>query len=290
MPARGSSLPLPEKELKATLDPGVAAVLAPKRVLLMKRIAAELKWPDFDLFDQMLQGFDLVGVRGPSGVFRTDVRPAAQSASELEERLPWLKEMLLTKVRASGLNDDSRTLWDLTLSESEAGILEGPHGVEHFDSKYPQGWLPVRRFGIWQSSGGKDKFRPIEDFAESELNSAFAYCDKLDLRALDQLVAMIRWWVQVTRGGGRVSVELSDGSRLEGNVHSSWKTEEASAPHLTTLDLRNAYKQLALSPQSRRLAVTSLLCPETGNIACFESQALPFGALSSVVDFNSCVG
>ena len=51
-------------------------------------------------------------------------------------------------------------------------------------------WIPVRRFGVLQSSAGgkKVKLRPIDDFAEAEVNSAFSYVDKLDLRAIDSIM------------------------------------------------------------------------------------------------------
>ena len=47
------------------------------------------------------------------------------------------------------------------------------------------GWVPVRRFAVVQSSQGKRKLRPIDDFSENKVNLAFGCSDKLDLFALD---------------------------------------------------------------------------------------------------------
>ena len=171
------------------------------------------------------------------------------------------------------------------MKEVEAGSLDGPHPPEVMDERFPDGWIPVRRFGVWQSSADKTKLRPIDDFAEAEVNSAFAYVDKLDLRSIDTLVAMLRWWTVCCDVTAQVKVSLSDGTCLEGSVHPAWKDQEASAPLLSTMDLRNAYKQLPLNPNSRRLAVCTLPKPG-GGVECYESQALPFGATASVVDFN----
>ena len=39
--------------------------------------------------------------------------------------------------------------------------------VEDVHGLYPSGWLPVRRFGVWQSSGDKMKLRAIDDYSEN---------------------------------------------------------------------------------------------------------------------------
>ena len=237
------------------------------------------------LFDQIEQGFELVGHRPASGIFPLEMRPAEQTPEQLMRRSGFLKSSLLQKVSSAPRNGDADELRRITMKEVEAGSLDGPHPPEVMDERFPDGWIPVRRFGVWQSSADKTKLRPIDDFAEAEVNSAFAYVDKLDLRSIDTLVAMLRWWTVCCDVTARVKVSLSDGTCLEGSVHHAWKDQEASAPLLSTMDLRNAYKQLPLNPNSRRLAVCTLPKPG-GGVECYESQALPFGATASVVDFN----
>ena len=68
-----------------------------------------------------------------------------------------------------------------------------------------------------QSSGDKVKLRPIDDFAENRVNSAYGYSDKLDLTTLDQTIWTIVAMVRCLREG-RVDFSLSDGRRLAGPV------------------------------------------------------------------------
>ena len=274
-----------EADLHKSMDPKVRAVLKGKRLCLWKRIAEEISWPDMALFDQIAEGFDLIGHRPASGVFPLEMRPAERTPEQLMQRSGYLRATILQKVSSAPASSDADELWRITLKEVESGSLEGPLTPEDITRRYPEGWIPVRRFGVWQGSGEKTKLRPIDDFAEAEVNSAFAYVDKLDLRSIDSLAAMLRWWTEHCGASGPVSVRLSDGTRLEGAVHPAWKDPKQRAPLLSTMDLRNAYKQLPLSPASRKVAICVL--PRTqGGVGCFESQALPFGSTASVVDFN----
>ena len=57
-------------------------------------------------------------------------------------------------------------------------------------------------------------------------------------------------------------------------------------PLAKTVDLKSAYKQWALSPTDIPKAIFSLKQPGTGRVLGFECLTLPFGAISSVVEFN----
>ena len=89
-----------ERAVKEGLDPGVRQVLGRKRVLLWKKIAADLCWPDAGVFDQLLKGFELVGSRNASGIFATELRPAEQTPEQLMERARLLRPALLSKWRS----------------------------------------------------------------------------------------------------------------------------------------------------------------------------------------------
>ena len=96
-----------------------------------------------------------------------------------------------------------------------------------------------------QSSGDRVKLRPIDDFAENKVNSAYGYSDKLDLRTLDQMVWMT---VAITRALklGHFCFCRSDGVKLQGKVHPGYLRDGAGQPLLTVLDLASAYKQFAI--------------------------------------------
>ena len=110
--AWASELELEEVKLKASLEPGVAGVLKPKRVLLLKRIAESISWPYMAFFDELCAGFNLVGNQAPSGVFSTELRPAELTVAELKQRVQFMKPALLGKVRASVCCEDALLLWD----------------------------------------------------------------------------------------------------------------------------------------------------------------------------------
>ena len=171
------------------------------------------------------------------------------------------------------------------MQEVSEGVLEGPLTEQQVEERYGGAWIPVRRFGVWQSSSGKQKLRPIDDYSENKANLAFGYADKIALRALDQLVCSVRLWMQQVLADGKVAIELSDGSCLRGSIHPCWR-EEGRLLELAALDLRAAYKQFPLSPKSRALSVLVLKNPVSKEVACFEAKALPFGGTASVVHFN----
>ena len=83
-------------------------------------------------------------------------------------------------------------------------------------------WVPVRRFPVVQSSAGKRKLRPVDDFTECKVNSAFGSADKVDLRALDEFVAACRLWTRAVLEPGLFEVPLSDGQVLQGLVREGW--------------------------------------------------------------------
>lgn len=74
--------------------------------------------------------------------------------------MKFLRPALLGKVKASSINEDSAILWDLTLEEANNGHwLDGPLSPEDVTARHPGGWVPVRRFRVWQASGEKTKVK-----------------------------------------------------------------------------------------------------------------------------------
>ena len=281
-----SEMNLQESQLKLSMEAGVREILKDKRVLLLKRIASDIGWVDMKFFDELCEGFRLTGLQEPSGVFPLEPRPMEFSPEELDDAMKFLRPALLGKVKASSVNEDTAILWDLTLEEAHnRHWLDGPLSSEDVTARHPKGWVPVRRFGVWQASGDKTKLRPIDDYAENRVNGAYGYSDKLDLRTLDQMVWLCS---AVTRANetGRVRLQLQDGEVLDGKLHADWGEQGRGVPMLCVLDLSNAYKQLPLHPSCRKYSIVTLLNPETGEPACFEGKVLPLGSTASVVHFN----
>ena len=110
--------------------------------------------------------------------------------------------------------------------------------------------------------------------------------EKVDLRALDETV-----WLSVAlmkaMKSGSYSFRLSDGTTLSGSVHEAWfQSGAAPRPMIKALDLKSAYKQLALNGLEARKSVICLKCPDDGQVYGFACRTLPFGAVASVLRFN----
>eukprot|EP00435_Cladocopium_sp_Y103_P062683 s616_g24.t1 len=277
-----------ECRLKASMEPGVESILRPKKLLLWEALAKQIGWPDQTLFREIAEGFKIVGLQEPSGVFDLEPRPPAFSPESLDDAAKFLRPAILGKTKSTSVDDDSQKLWDITCEEAtNLHWMRGPIPEGDVAKEYNKPWLPVRRFGVWQSSGDKMKLRPIDDYAENKVNGAFGYADKLDLRTLDQIVwigaAIARALLQ-----GRVIFHLKDGVVLDAPVHESFLGSSNGQPLLSVLDLSNAYKQFATHPDCRRYSVITLKNPADQTVQCFEGRVLPFGATASVVHFNRC--
>ena len=274
-----------EKSMRDGLDSGVRKVLTGKRLCLLERLAASIGWCDMQVFADLRKGFDIVGAQPYTNVFERDIRPASLTLRELHDTFKFMRPALIGKIQSHPPCEHDAELWQKTLDEVAAGNLEGPLPESKVRAMHGSDWVPVRRFGVVQSSAGHRKLRPVDDFSENKVNCAFGSSDKLDLRTLDEFAAACRLWARAVMQG-HVSITMSDGRVLEGKVHGAWSVAGGSRPLITTLDLKAAYKQIPLAPSSRPLAVVSLPHPESREPAFFTSCALPFGASASVLHFN----
>ena len=269
--------------LFAQMTSGCRSVLKGKRISLMKHIAEQIGWPDMAFFDELVEGFKLTGVQPKSGVFESDCKPPLHSEEELMSKGKFLRPALWGKIKSEPLQEFSQPLWEITVKEAkEKEWLKGPLTYDEINFLYDHDWLPVRRFAVFQ----KDKWRPIDDFSENGVNGSFGSMEKVDLRALDETV-----WLSVAimraLKSGAYSFRLADGSFLEGKVNDAWFTNGSNPrPLVKTLDLKSAYKQLALNDLEARKSVICLKCPDDGQVYGFVCKTLPFGAVASVLHFN----
>ena len=273
-----------ERRLHAGMDPGCSAVLKGKRLLLLEKIANEISWPDKCLHRELREGFRLVGLQQPSGVFPADVKPRMYDENALMKQSTFTKLALWQKIQKAPPADFEQELWDITQTElREKQWLEGPYSFEELEVKFNSCWLPVRRFAVFQ----RGKWRPIDDFTEAGTNGAFGSVERIDLRALDEIVWSCACLIRILRMRGAVEIQLSSGELLQGELHSFWRRSPAACElMIKTLDLKSAYKQLAISPLDRPKAVLVLRCPKTKNCFGYICKTLPFGSTASVLHFN----
>ena len=276
-----TELAVVEKEYKQKCDPKVKAVLGAKRLLLMERVANSIGWPDTALFQEMAQGFRLVGQATKSNVFQPGIKAASMSEEQLMKDAKFLKPALLGKIRASRGDAHNKELYELTESEAvDKGWLSGPFTAQQMDERFSGRWLPVRRFAVIQ----KEKLRPIDDLKENRVNEAFSSTERASLYALDHLVWISIFLSRLYTVGGEFNFELEDGTILSGFVHKDW-LEAGVDLKVTAMDLKSAYKQLPLSSLDSDKAVISLWSDAHQDVRCFECATLPFGASASVHNF-----
>ena len=201
------------------------------------------------------------------------------TVDHLDSSTSIIRKQLWWKIGESTADQE---VWDITNKEAnEDGWLIGPLGEKEVDSKFNGDWAPVRRFGIQQSG----KTRVIDDFSENGTNSAFAAQEKIDLKALDHLAWCAATISNAAFSSGVVRVKLVGGEVLEAPVHHHWRSGGEKLV-TKTVDLKSAYKQLAIRPGEQKRSVISVKHPKTGEVFGFVSRTLPFGASAAVLAFN----
>eukprot|EP00439_Symbiodinium_sp_Y106_P021621 s7722_g2.t1 len=273
-----------EKALHSSLDPRVEAVISGKKLLLLDRIAQSMDWPDVRLLDDLKQGFSLVGSAPVTGVFEPSFKPAEFTEEELDQRAKFLRPALWAKITSASPEESDAELWSKTLGErDQKSWLSGPYTYEELTDILGPHWIPVRRFAIYQ----KGTLRCIDDLSENSINSSWEVAEKVDLKAMDELLWIVSRLMQAIVDRGAVNLALSSGEPVSGPLHTVWRTKPESArPLLKCIDLESAYKQFAIRPADSKRCVVSLKRPSDGESVGFISHALPFGSLASVGQFN----
>jgi len=254
---------------------------------LLEKLATDFDWPDKSIHQEIRQGFKLIGSQEPSGVFTADTKPRSLTEEELDKQLKFLKPAFWGKVQASPKMDYEEELWEATMQEmKQKHWLDGPYSKCELDILFEDNWLPVRCFAVWQRS----KWRAIDDFSECGVNSTFSYLEKVDLKALDEIVWMACCFVRYCLFENRFDFTLASGEKLCGSVNPEWKQMPESAIQLVakkkTVRLKSAYKQFPTCPEHRRYSTLILEKPSNGTVMGFVSKTLPFGSVASVLHFN----
>ena len=214
------SLACENNNIFSQMDAGCATVLKGKHLALLEKLATDYDWPDKSIHEEIRKGFRLIGLQQPSGIFAADIKPRSLTEDELVKQLKFLKPALWGKVQASPRMDYEEELWEATMQEmKQKHWLDGPYSKCELDVLFEEKWLPVRRFAVWQRS----KWRAIDDFSECGVNSTFSYLEKVDLKALDEIVWISCCFVRYCIFENRFDFTLTSGEELKGNVDPEWK-------------------------------------------------------------------
>ena len=251
-----------EERLHASLNPEVGRVLKGKRLLLFKKLASAAGVEDDTLFQQMCEGFKILGYAEPSGQFPVSFKPASMSEHELKQASSWIRGML-KKPDSRESNEIAEGLWAEALDQAQdgSGWLYGPYSERELDELFPEGWVPSRRFGVQQG----DRTRAIDDLRASLVNSTCTATDKIVLQDIDVVAQTARKFLEALASRRR-----ADQRQLVGRA----------------LDLKSAYKQLASAPCDGWASILAVWRPDKQQYQYFRFATLPFGAVHSVTAFN----
>lgn len=100
-----------ENQLKAEMRSDIASIMKTKKILLMRSIASDMEWPDMSLFDEMVEGFEIVGPVTESGIFKQGIVLADLSPEQLRKRAKYIKPMILKRSRLVVDKDCWRKPW-----------------------------------------------------------------------------------------------------------------------------------------------------------------------------------
>ncbi len=185
----------------------------------------------------------------------TGLAPAQQSLEQLRSRAVWRRKTSIGKCHSLGDKDADLELWEQSLQEVQSGWLDGPFYDESEVSRRvdTDHWICIRRFPLKQPN----KIRLIDDGLESGLSSAYSCYSKLTLMDMDAVVSMTNTVLHAFSSKGGFSIMLSTGESNEGKVHPTWHNDFTLLGR--TLDLKSAYKQLAVSSEQGFVRVMTAL-------------------------------
>ena len=237
-----------EDALHERLPCHLQQILKGKRLLLLKEILIDLKYPDVGVVDDIISGFKLTGWAPKTGVFDPDVRRPQLTLDQLMKMAPGINARIIRSIDATPVDQTTEQVWLETWEEVKKGWLT--------PAESSKGRSVAKRFGLQQ----KSKVRMIDDFSISRVNHTYGMRERLRVQAVDELCAYL-------------ATILDDNPadtipRIKGR----------------TFDLRSAYKQFGVDGWHSDFLQICVRNPEGGH-GLFGVNALPFGATGSVTSF-----
>ena len=240
-----------EEELVQTLEPGVAEVLQGKRILVWKEMLQSINYSDMGVVDEFCAGSRLTGQTDLTNLWPSKVTPATMTEGELHAQARLQRDGISFSQVVFFDSEIAHSVWDQTLQEVLRGEAEGPFDLSEVPSHFPLS----RRFGVKQNG----KIRCVDDFSWSGINAASQARESPKPHTLDVVAAMISTVM----------------CHAEGNH--AWVSR--------SFDLRSAYRQCAVHPESRQFSYIVVGDPNTSSLKAFRLKALPFGSVKSVHSF-----
>ncbi len=299
---RAEALQEEEATLHRALDPAVEGIVKDKKIILFKEMLKFIGYPDQKITELIAQGFPIsgplditgvFGVRPPEEVVRgADLRWLYRSAREAQENVIEQLESRPADAILEEVYRKTAKSSEGNPSELDRHWLEGPFTREELDKKFGSSlWVPAPRFGTDKQTDkkGNPKVRVIDDFSIMFQNACTTCFEKINVTGVDGIASTAKFWSDLVLMARRnrlwaFSTTLSTGERLTGTLHKDFRENFQLVGQC--LDLESAYRQLAVRPSQKHLAVIGVLNTDTGKAEFFVMHALPFGASSAAHHFN----
>ena len=259
------AIELKEKEqgLHDSMPEHIRDVLKSKRLEVFRAMLAHCKYGDEHICDDITKGFDLMGQLPDSGVFQKRSTYPTLTKDQVRQVSKQTRQAIWHSSRAMVDREIAEGVYQATLDETQKGWLVGPLGLNDL----PDGASLTRRFGILQTSSSSDgsqtkKVRPIDDFTESLINMTNGCNEKISIHGVDTIASGVVHRLKLCGAKG--------------------KTPSLVAK---AVDLRKAYKQLAVSSDALVDSYLCVLNPEKNQPEAFGCRVLPFGARAAVQAF-----
>ena len=239
--------------------PHAKEILKSKNLCLFAELIEASGSPDVTLASDIARGFDLMGSIRTGGVFPHKPLFATLLPEQVREMSGMARIATWNAVRRGRDNAMWQEIFDATIEERDKGWMRGPFSIEQL----PESSILTRRFGVRQSATLADgskvvKFRPIDDFSESLINTTNSCDESIQPMGVDAICATLVRRMQ-SRPGDQLVCK--------------------------TIDLRKAYKNLPLSEAALDDAYICVYSPADGAPRAFQTLVLPFGARSAVMGF-----
>ena len=277
-----------EAHLHGQLDEDEQFIIEGKKVLAFKRVLEDLEYPDPEAADLLVTGIGLIGEMPGTGVFPPKRKTATCDMKTLLRSSKWAQKAVTGLKAWGGDRKINNEVTKATLEEaSPVGgegrrKLRGPLTPQQLTERHGPYWIASRRRGVEQ----KDKLRLVDDFSEFLVNSCVGTCEKVDLRGVDGMAAVVKLMTSAVRPDRSVRICLASGEVLEGWLHPSWNLEDLKMLGGRTLDLEDSYKQFFPKRAHRFLSIVAVPDLEALRVMFFEALSMLFGETAAVYGCN----
>eukprot|EP00439_Symbiodinium_sp_Y106_P030360 s6426_g3.t1 len=246
------------------------------------------QYPDQQVFQEVTEGIKLTGQTPATGIFPPTFKPALRQEADLPDWAPSARSRVFDKVRPQGAVDS--VVHEKTLEERDKGWAKGPVCRDSLQGSS----VVSRRFGLRKG----EKTRLVDDLSFSGVNELVTVQESPKPHGPDVVAASMLAFMKAAPGvpdlsfsGVNELVTVQESPKPHGPdvVAASMLAFMKAAPGVPLegrpYDLRSAYRQLPIHPDSLQHAFVAHWNPGPATVEVDQLLALPFGASRSVFGF-----